>query len=154
MSQSYHLIPGLTKVLHHSFKNLLKQWSFPGRFSWTSGVQIFITDLGNGTDLRCPMHVPHIKWVWTLFEFLPQQWDRYLESSFSLSAEFKISEQLINVTFDNSRGKHVMYYSINKNLEPGQSSHTMNCRTPSATQRIIKAYLSPSLTAKGRAHMP
>lgn len=33
----------------------------------------------------------------------------YLEFSFSLSAEFKISEQLMNVTFNNSRGKHVIH---------------------------------------------
>lgn len=63
--QSYHLIPWFIKVLHYSFKNLLKQWSFPGRLPCTSGVQIFITDLGNRTDLSCPVHVPHFKWVWT-----------------------------------------------------------------------------------------
>lgn len=137
-----------TTVSKISSNNGPFQEDSPGHQGFRSSSQIW----GTGLIWSAQCTFPILSGSGLLFEFLPQQWGRYLESSFSLSAEFKISEQLMNVTFNNSREKHVMYYTINKNLEPGQSSHTMNCRTPSATQRIIKAYLSPSLTAKGHVH--
>lgn len=148
ITSSHDLLFG-TIVSKISSNNGAFQGDSPVHQRFRSSSQIW----GTGLIWAAQCTFPILSGSGLLSECLTQQWSIYLEFSFSLSAEFRISEQLINVTFNNSRGKQVICYIINKNLQPGQSSCTMNCRTPSVTQRIIKAYLSPSLTTKGHVHI-